>query len=150
MTETLSSIFQRTQGAPTKVAGRLVQPIVQQTIKAGRTHFVVRRIRSAEQPVPGLRLKVVKGVLEIDNQRYTEIILWADTSPESVSFCVVSKSACQLKIWNVWRANDIVQAWVGNAGIVMTEARGITTLECSGGTDDIDFSTLVVHVESAD
>jgi hypothetical protein len=63
---------------------------------------------------------------------------------------VVSKVACELKIWNVWRVNSVVQAWVGNAGIVINEEGGVTKLECSGGADLVDFSTLVFHIESID
>ncbi|MBF7145019.1 MULTISPECIES: hypothetical protein [Pseudomonas] len=150
MMETLSSMFQRTLGAPIEVAEGLAHPIFQKKIRAGRSRFSARRLKSSKQLVPGLRLKVVKGELEVDNQHHSEIILWADTSPESVFFTVVSRKTCQLKIWNVWRTNDIVQAWVGNAGIVITEENCITKLECSGGTEIVDFSTLVYQIESID
>lgn len=150
MTETLSSIFQRTRGAPIQVAERLVYPIFQKKIKAGRSNFLARRLKSTMQPVSGLRLKVVKGELEVNDQRHSEVILWADTSPESVCFSVLSKTGCELKIWNVWRVNDIAQAWVGNAGMVISEEGRITNLECSGGTEAVDFSTLVFQIESID
>lgn len=150
MTETLSSIFQRTRGAPIQVAERLVYPIFQKEIKAGRSSFWARRLKSSMQPVPGLRLKTVKGELEVNDQRHSEIILWADTSPESVYFSVLSKTGCELKIWNVWRVNDTAQAWVGNAGMVISEEGRITNLECSGGTEAVDFSTLVFQIESID
>ncbi|NWB25443.1 MULTISPECIES: hypothetical protein [Pseudomonas] len=150
MTETLSSIFQQTRGAPIEVAGRLVHPIFQKKIKAGRSNFLARRLQSSTQPVSGLRLKVVKGKLEVNNQHHSEIILWADTSPESIFFSVVSKADCELKIWNVWRVNEVVQAWIGNAGMVFSDDGRVIKLECSGGTDAIDFSTLVFQVESID
>lgn len=150
MTETLSSIFQRTRGAPIQVAERLVYPIFQKKIKAGQSSFLARRLKSSMQPVSGLRLKAVKGELEVNDQRHSEIILWADTSPESVYFSVLSKTGCELKIWNVWRVNDTAQAWVGNAGMVISEEGRITNLECSGGTEAVDFSTLVFQIESID
>ena len=86
MTETLSSAFQRSRGAPVQVGERLVYPIFQKKIKAGRSSFLARRLKSSMQPVAGLRLKVVKGELEVNNQRHSEVILWEDTSPESVFF----------------------------------------------------------------
>lgn len=150
MTETLSSVFQRTQGAPVEVAGRLVYPIFQKKIKKGRSNFLARRLKSSAQPILGLRLKVVKGELEVNGQRHSEIILWADTSPECVFFSVLCKTACELKIWNVWRVQDIVQAWVGNAGMVISEEGGTISLECSGGTEAIDFSSLVFQIEAVD
>lgn len=150
MTETLSSIFQRTLGAPIEVAEGTAHPIFQKKLRAGKSRFSVQRLKSSKQLVPGLRLKVVNGEIEVNGQRHTEMILWADTSPESVFFTVVSKKACELKVWNVWRVNDMVQAWVGNAGILITEEGGITILECSGGTEIVDFSTLVYKIESID
>jgi len=150
MTETLSSAFQRSRGAPVQVGERLVYPIFQKKIKAGRSSFLARRLKSSMQPVAGLRLKVVKGELEVNNQRHSEVVLWEDTSPESVFFSVLSKTDCELRIWNVWRVNDFVQAWVGNAGIVISEKGNIINLECSGGTEAIDFSTLVFQIESID
>lgn len=150
MTETLSSIFQRTHGTPVEVQQRLVYPIYQKKIEAGRSSFLARRLKSSMQPVSGLRLKVSKGQIEVNNQRHSEMILWSDTSPESIIFSVLSKTDFQLKIWNVWRVDGVVQAWVGNAGIVITQEGRVTKLECSGGTDSVDFSTLVFQIESID
>lgn len=150
MTETLSSVFQRTRGAPVEVAGRLVYPIFLKKVKAGRSNFLAKRLKSSTQPISGLRLKVVTGELVVNDQRCSEIILWTDTSPERVFFSVICKTACILKIWNVWRAHDIVQAWVGNAGMVVSEDERTINLECSGGTEIIDFSSLVFQIESVD
>lgn len=150
MAETLSSLFQRTSGQPVDVAEGLAHPIFRKKVGAGRSNFLARRLRSSEKWVCGLRLKVVKGELEINDQRHAEIILWADTSPQSVFFTVVAKKDCELKAWNVWRANGTVQAWIGNAGIVISEDGRVSRLACSGGTEVIDFSTLVYEIESVD
>lgn len=150
MTETLSSMFQRTLGAPIEVAEGVAHPIFQKRLRAGKSRFLAQRLKSSKQLVSGLRLKVVKGELEVNGQRHSEMILWADSSPESVFFTVVSKKACELKAWNVWRVSEMVQAWVGNAGILITEEGCITILECSGGTEEVDFSTLVYKIESID
>jgi hypothetical protein len=63
-----------------------VFPIIKKKIKAGQTNFLARRLKSSKQPVSGLRVKVLKGEIEVSNQRHSEIILWGDSSPESVSF----------------------------------------------------------------
>ncbi|WP_152531800.1 hypothetical protein [Pseudomonas syringae] len=150
MTETLSTIFQRTRGAPVEVSGRLVKPIFEKAIEKGQSNFLARRLSASNEVVTGLRLKSVNGYIEINNQRDTDIILWTDTSPESVSFSVVAKKAGVLKIWNVWRADNIVQAWVGEAGIVVCEDQEgrLTKLECSGGTETVDFTTLIYEIEA--
>ncbi|WP_152531666.1 hypothetical protein [Pseudomonas syringae] len=150
MTETLSTIFQRTRGAPIEVSGRLVQPIFEKTIETGQSNFFAHRLGVSNEVLTGLRLKSANGYININNQRYTDVILWSDTSPESVYFSVVAKKAGVLKIWNVWRADNIIQAWVGNTGIMVSEeAQGkLMKLECSGGTETADFTTLIYEIKS--
>lgn len=150
MVETLSAIFQRTRGAPIEINGRIVLPIFQMTLPAGRKNFLVRRLKSSSASVTGLRIKVVKGEIEVNGQRHSEIILWADTSPEEVPLSVVSKSSCDLKIWNVWRTDDVVQAWVGDAGLIASQADGAIKLECSGGDEGVNFSALVVQIDKVE
>lgn len=145
--ETFSEIFQRTHGAPIEVDGRIVQPIFQVKIDGVRKTFVIRRLKSRSASVAGLRIKAEKGEIEVHDERHPEIILWADTSPESVSLSVLSKAGCELRIWNVWRAGRIIQAWVGNAGIVATKSNGTIRLECSGGDEEVNFSALVVEID---
>lgn len=116
-------------------------------IGGGSRTFLVRRLQSSASLVTGLRLKAVRGEIEVNGQRHAEIILWADTSPETVSLSVLSDAGCELKAWNVWRAGDVVQAWVGNAGIAISEVGSAVTLECSGGGSETDFSALVVQIE---
>lgn len=149
MVETFSAIFQRTCGAPIEMNGHIIIPIFQMKLPPGRKNFVFRRLKSSSASVTGLRIKAVKGEIEVNGQCHPEIILWADTSPESVPLSVVSKSSCDLKIWNVWRADDVVQAWVGNAGLVVSQAEGSIKLECSGGDEGVNFSSLVVQIDQA-
>lgn len=150
MSETLSAIFQRTRGAPIEINGHTILPIFQMHVPPGRKNFVVRRLKSASASVTGLRIKAVKGEIEVNGQRHQEVILWADTSPEAVPLSVLSKSSCELKIWNVWRAGDVVQAWVGNAGLVVSQTEGTTRLECSGGDEGVNFSALVVQIDQVE
>ena len=145
--QTLSLLFQRLKGAPVELKGQLVHPIFRARVKGGQKRFLIRRIHATSSPVPGLRIKVVKGEIEVNGQRHPEVILWADTSPESVSLSVISKSGCEMKAWNVWRADDLVQAWVGNAGLVISEVDHVITLECSDGAGEVDFTDLIVQIQ---
>lgn len=146
MSETFSSTFQRTKGAPIKSEGRTVLPIFKLQIGGGRQNYLIRRLGSESASVAGLRIKAVKGMVEVNNQKYSDIILWADTSPEVVPLSVHSKSGCELRIWNVWRTNDVVQAWVGDAGVSASENGDLIVLECSGGDKGVNFSALVVEI----
>jgi hypothetical protein len=80
--------FQRSQGAPVVIDGRLVQPIFQDKIVGTKSRFVIRRVKSTNSPVQGLRLKAVKGRIQVNGQSHSEVILWADTSPASVKISV--------------------------------------------------------------
>ncbi|MDT3723223.1 hypothetical protein [Pseudomonas oryzihabitans] len=145
--ETLSSIFQRTFGAPIEMDGRTIIPLFQMSLSSGRKDLLVRRLNFSLEPVVGLRIKAVKGKIEVNGCSHSEIILWADTSPDVVLLSVFSKSGCDVKIWNVWRSGDLVQAWVGNAGLVVAENKNSVRLECSGGNENIDFCALVVQID---
>jgi hypothetical protein len=148
MSETLSLRFQQSNGVPLEIDGHIVRQIVRIEIPAAKQNFVIRRIRSKEQPVSGLRLKAANGKIEVNGQRQSEIILWTDTSPESVEISVISKSGCELKAWNVWKTESVVQAWVGNSGIIVAEEKETIRLECSDGSGEADFSDFVVELQA--
>lgn len=147
MNESLSTLFQKSNGLPIELGGCLAYPIFKMVIKESKKDFLVRRLHATKSPISGLRIKVVKGEIEIKGERHPEVILWTDTCPESVSLSILSKSGCELKTWNVWRVDDLTQAWVGNAGLLISEENKIIMLECSNGSGEIDFSDLVVQIE---
>lgn len=146
MSETLSTLFQRSSGEPIDVGGRAAQPIFVMKLGKGRQEILVRRVRSKDAPMSGLRLKAKKGTIEVNGQQHSEIVLWADTSPQELSIIVSCKSDCELKAWNVWRVDDLTQAWVGNAGLVVEESDEGFTLRCSDGVGSIDFDDFVVQL----
>lgn len=148
MNETLSSRFQKNNGAAIEVDGRAVRPLIEIEVVEDEKSFLVRRKVAKAWPIQGIRIKAKKGEIEVNGQLHSEIILWADTSPDSVEITVRSKSGCQLKIWNVWRMDEIVQAWVGNSGVATSESGGEMLLECSDGTGEVDFSSIVVGFEA--
>lgn len=147
MLETLSSYFQKSKGKAIELNGRLIQPIYQEKINSKHKIILIKRIKAINSPVQGIRIKAVNGSIKVNDQSHSEIILWADTSPESVSIEVSSKSGCELKYWNVWKAGEIAQAWVGNAGIHVRKMENVVTLECSDGSGEVDLSNLVVQIE---
>jgi hypothetical protein len=148
MNETLSFKFQKSNGTPLEIDGQIVQQILCVAIPETKKNFLIQRLKSKEKPVSGLRLKAVNGEIEVNGERYSDIILWADTSPDAVSVSVLSKSGCELKAWNVWMIEGIVQAWVGNSGMIVTEEGKSTRLECSDGSGNVDFSDFVVTLHA--
>ena len=147
MSETLSALFQRSDGGSIDLGGRTVQPIFTMQLRKGRQEILIRRVKSKESPISGLRLKVKKGKVEVNGQQHSEIVLWVDASPADVLITTSCKSDCELKAWNVWRIDDLMQAWVGNAGLVVDEGNESITLRCSDGAGDVDFDDFVVRIE---
>ena len=147
MTETLSARFAANTGAPVHLDGKVVVPIYSVEVSAKRRGFTIHRQHAADSPVPGLSLQARTGEIEVNGRRSSHIVLWADTSPQRVDLAVLSGSGCTLNVWNVWRNGDSMDAWLGNAGMVVTQGDGVTTLECSSGPGDVDFSDLVVDIE---
>jgi hypothetical protein len=147
VSETLSSQFQKSRGTAIEVNGRLVQSIFQKQLNEPNVRFEIHRVKSVNSPTQGFRLKAVQGTIEVNGQHHPDIILWADTCPAVMEIVVSSHSGCQLKAWNVWKIDDLVQAWVGNAGMCVLAEGNSYTLECSDGVGDVDFTNLIVQVK---
>lgn len=149
--ETLSARFQREQGKPIVYNGNIVQPIFKQELTEGVVGLSIERLVALENPEQGVRIKVEKGEIELEGRSYNEIILWGSTSPPIVKIKVISKGRSQLKIWNVWRTDGLVNAWVGNAGMTVREiSNRYIKFECSDGVGTVDFSDLVFEIRLSD
>jgi hypothetical protein len=135
-------------GQPVPLGQNLVYSIFELKIEHPVQGFTISRTSAVNSPVQGLRLKAVHGQIDINDEKHPEVILWADTSPQTVHVSVISKSGCILKIWNVWKINGLIQAWIGNAGFLVNRQAGELKLECSDGTGAIDFSSLVVELNA--
>jgi len=148
MNETLSAVFQKNMGAPIYYQGEAVLPIVLFPLEKGVHEFSLKRIRAKAMPLSGLKLKVAKGKVEIEGEAHSDVVLWSNTSPDICNFKVVANRGCILKIWNVWEVDGLVQAWVGNSGIVVrpVESGGLE-LRCSDGVGGIDFTEVISVVD---
>jgi len=106
-----------------------------------------------EDPNParpqGLRLEVRGGTLEIAGNDLTDVVLWSDSAPKSVRATVkATRGSVNLRLWNCWRdPAGSVQAWIGNAGILVSETTTGIVLRCSDGFDDVTFGDLVAAVQ---
>lgn len=119
-TETLSAQFQRAQGKPINYCGNTVLQIFKKDLNQELVSLAITRHSSLRKPEQGIRIKVEKAEINLEGNKYKEIILWGDNSPDSVEIAVTCKGKSQLKIWNVWRVDALVNAWVGNAGMVIS------------------------------
>ncbi|AXI02599.1 hypothetical protein [Aquirhabdus parva] len=147
MVETLSASFQKTRGGAIEVNGIEVFPSFRIQLEKGNHRFILSRLQVKSRFLQGVRIGIKKGVLIVNEQQIQDAVLWADTSPDKVELLVKAKSGCELIVWNIWKIDDLMQAWVGNAGIVIKKTDDAIILECSDGVGEIDFSNLIIELK---
>jgi hypothetical protein len=145
----LSERFAQNQGEPIELDGRLVQPIYRRRVAPDeRIRIALARFRP--NPVQGVRAKLQSGNVQIDNgpEPLADVVLWTDTAPRSVVLRCITKKHTELRIWNCWRdEHGVMQAWIGNAAMEITEEGSSARIRCNSG-NAITFEDLVMQVET--
>lgn len=144
--KTISQLFQTSKEPSINFQGNIVSQIFERKL-CRKTRIKIHRIKYNHSYIQGLRIKSEGAPIEINGGKFQEIILWANTSPEEVDIFIDAKSDTFLKMWNVWDIDGITQAWIGNAGMLITEQDEKILLSCSNGIGDPDFSALVIEIE---
>ena len=84
------------------------------------------------------------------------VIEWRGLTVYAVSPTVVQLTVtitdckkASLKIWNIWRGGlNVIQAWLGNSGLVVEPADGGQLLvRCSDGAGQVDFNSLIIRLK---
>lgn len=149
MSKTLAERFTEARSATIEWEGGFIYSMYE--ILPTPSDLVVYFLESINDPIQGLYLKSYGGSLEINEVVSSKIILWRDSAPACVPvrFNRSGNGKSALRVWNVWRRNDIVHSWQGNAAMrVNTSSGGSSiTLSCSDGESEVDFSDLVVRVD---
>lgn len=142
---TLAEQFIAAKGASLDIGGNAVVNIYRRTVRMDqRVHVTARP--PMDVPVQGLRIKLVDGIIRINEQDLREVVVWFDTAPLDFEFsCCPTKKVAELRVWNCWRdSNDVTQAWIGNAGMIADEKDSEVMLLCSTGIADFDPQQLTV------
>lgn len=144
----LSERFAQSRGRPIHLGDLEIHMIYERPVAPGDS-IRVRRTGARSSPVQALRLKVETGKLLVHGEALKDVVLWSDTAPEEVVLVAeIPKGGTTLKIWNAWRdANGTMQAWIGDAGMLIREESNGVQLRCSDGTGGVRFDDLVVEVE---
>lgn len=145
-TKTLAKLFQESKAQPVILGDMVVVPIYRLPLAAGKWHVRVERISAKNIPVQGIRLKVDLGHIAVAGQKQKDIVLWEDTSPDVVDMEISCASETVFKAWNVWRVDGIMQAWIGNSGMIVENDVGRIKLLCSDGTSAPEFDNLIVTI----
>jgi hypothetical protein len=148
MTPNLSERFARDRGAPQDVGGVTVHNILRRRLNADPI-IRVRRLHASANPVQGLRVKIDGGFLLINGQRLKDTVLWADSAPAEFEMrCSLRTSEAELKAWNCWRdPKGTMQAWIGDAGMIIEEIGHRTRLRCSDGSHPFSPTDLEVELD---
>lgn len=104
---------------------------------------------SIEHPMQGVRLKVDKGKLLVNGKLVEDVVIWRDSAPSEIEIiCHPKGEGGELRVWNCWRdKNDVMQAWVGNSGIVVEESERTALLRCSAGAGDFSPDDMRVTIK---
>ena len=110
--------------------------------------MIPRCLSACTSPVQAVRLKIERGLVIANHQRLTDVVLWADTSPPVVEIAIEPNGEhhATLKVWNAWRDDGVMQAWFGDAGMIVEESSAGLWLRCSDGVGEMDFSDVVFEV----
>ena len=148
----LAERFQAAQGAPVEVDGQLAHMMYELPPLDGPARLRIA-LRAGEARPDGLRLKARNGHVVVDDQALDDVVLWSDSAPPEVTAELQPGGGkpMSLRMWNTWRdGQGAMQAWVGDAGMLVEEGEGgRVLLRCSDGFDRPSFDDLVVELELA-
>ena len=94
------------------------------------TAITVSREAASSQRPQGLVIDA-DHELSVGDVGATRIVLWADTAPAIAT--VVTSGAGEVRIWNVWKDGDLVQAWQNGASMIVDDTGHDLGLECHDG-----------------
>jgi len=150
MAERLSDRFMRADGQPIDVAGRTVQMMFELPPLTRETLIKLEFEDPSPARAQGLRIKVRNGKAVIAESVEDDLVLWSDSAPRVVEVLArpdTNGKPMTIRVWNVWRdAFDVMQAWTGDAGMVVEDEGDVLTLRCSDGFEEPTFDDLVVRM----
>ena len=145
----LSERFMETDAKSIDVDGRPVVQMYEREVTDGTT-VDVEFERTAGDRVQGLNLSLTDGVLEVNEERIRDVVLYTDTAPRHVPLICHTEGPVTAQVWNSWRAEsgeDRDDAWIGEAGIAVDDQGSEEVrLRCSDGIGPLDFDDLVVRL----
>jgi hypothetical protein len=146
-TKNLSELLAEARGLPIQFGGFEVRAIYEIPIpETSRLH--ISFIHAATSRPQALRIRSEKVMLKVRESRVKDAIFWVETAPRE--FEVIADpptSGASIKVWNEWRDRAGIQnAWMGNAGMVVTTADNLVTLRCSDGIGEPEFDDFIVSI----
>ena len=148
----LSDLFEGAQARTVSWRGETVYSLFELPALTTGVTIRIRFDRQNRERPEGLRIRVRDGALRLADQDLDDIVLWAATVAGPVEGQIRSEqSGVNVRIWNCWRDPvGVMQAWIGNAGMLVEPTDSGVLLRCSDGYGGVTFDDLVATVEVLD
>ncbi|NIF42986.1 hypothetical protein F3J14_19235 [Burkholderia sp. Tr-862] len=145
----LAQRFQEARAPKIEVDGRETYSLYELDLFSGETVLSLDFVSNKKSTSQGIKIKALNCNVEVNNQILTDFFIWADHSPKHIPLNVTIKKGgkATLKVWNVWKHDDVSHAWIGNAGMLVKRADRHIAFHCSDGIGDPDFEDLVFTIE---
>ncbi|HEX7829400.1 MAG TPA: hypothetical protein VF787_07070 [Thermoanaerobaculia bacterium] len=143
----MSELLAEARGVPIRFGGFEVRAIYEISIRETSALRVSFDYATTARP-QALRIRSEKVMLRVGNSRVKDMIFWTDTAPHVFDVIVDPPAGGgTIKVWNEWRDRAGIQnAWMGNAGMVVTVNGDVIVLKCSDGIGDPSFDDFVVSM----
>ncbi|MFT9774602.1 hypothetical protein ACMZ29_18360, partial [Brevibacterium casei] len=137
----LAQRFQEARAPKIEVDGREIYSLYEIDVSSGDTLLSFDFVSSKKSSNQGIKIKALNCNVEVNNQILTDFFIWLDHSPNHIPMNVrIGKGGkATLKVWNVWKYDDVVHAWIGNAGMLVKKDDRHIAFHCSDGVGDPDF-----------
>lgn len=143
----LSELLAEARGLPIRFGGFEVRAIYEIPVRETST-LHVSFVHATPARSQALRIRSEKVTLRVGNSKVKDAIFWTDTAPPLFEVIVDPPAGGgSIKVWNEWRDRTGVQnAWMGNAGMVVTLDDDVILLKCSDGIGEPTFDDFVVSI----
>ncbi|MGY6241783.1 hypothetical protein [Burkholderia ambifaria] len=145
----LAQRFQESKAPKIEVDGREIYSLYEIDVSSGDTVLSFDFVSSKKSSIQGVKIRASNCNVEVNNQILTDFFIWLDRDPNHIPLNVrIGKGGkAILKVWNVWKYDDVVHAWIGNAAMLVKRADRHIAFHCSDGIGDPDFEDLVFTIE---
>ncbi|MPV67782.1 hypothetical protein [Burkholderia sp. BE17] len=145
----LAQRFQEARAPKIEVDGREIYGLYEIDISSGDTVLSLDFVSSKKSSIQGVKIKASNCNIKVNNQILTDFVMWVDRSPKHIPMSIAMKKGAKatLKVWNVWKCDDVSRAWIGNAGMLVKKNDRQIAFHCSDGMGDPDFEGLVFTIE---
>lgn len=152
MKASLSAMFIEHKGKPLNIDGnQVVMSHKVEVVKNQEVRIELISWKSEYRQGIEVSLDTRKGMVEVNGEKLSDPIFWTDSAPRCFAFkCHPRKAIGHLNILNIWQHRDSegrIDAWVGNAGIIIhQEEEGSFLFSCSNGIGEVHFDDIVFRI----